>query len=404
MKWFLFLAFFLQQTSAWAQVAGDITVYTNRVDLYRAGSFSGWVKEFEKLYPRAKVKIVAIDDYEKAVNLDDRRYGDVVLVPRDIPRSTYPNYFLPLNDMGVSDYFYFSDNWAEGGKEYAYSQGVSPEGLVYNKAVFRALDIAGPPSTLDELFAVAEKLKAAGKTAIALNVGAGWPLQQWDKAVMVFAEDGRYYDTMVGMEKPFANGKPYRQSLNVAYQIFIRGYSESDFVLNLWEQSKQDFANGKVAMFYLGSWVIPQLINEGISSEDIGFVPFPLDNLERRKGILNYDWGMAVSKYSKNPQTAKAWLNFILTKSDFADASGFMSTDKRRKSSTPQLAQYMSNTLEMIQAEPHGSEFTRLANKAGMDFMAGKYIRDILISPDFDGSMDYWNRRWSEAGTGFRTQ
>src|SRR5690606_34987485 len=188
---------------------------------------------------------------------------------------------------------------------------------------FTSLGIKEPPTTLEELEAVAEVIKASGRIAIALNVGAGWPLQQWDKAAMVFANDGQYYDSMVSDPAPFANRKPYRQSLSVAKRLFERGYSEPDFVLDLWESSKRDFAEGRIAMFFLGSWVIPQLVGEGIPSTDIGFVPFPLDNSGQSVGILNYDWGIAVAKNSRNPATAKAWIRFLLSRSDFSDVAGF---------------------------------------------------------------------------------
>lgn len=382
-----------------AQVDGSITVYVNRVDLQDNGSFRRWVGEFKKLHPRADVEVIAINNYEKAMapRFESREYGDVMMVPRNMPRAAYPNFFLPLNDMGLADELYFAETWSFDNQQYAYSQGVSPEGLVYNKAVFKSLGIKEPPRTLDELTAVAEIIKASGRVALALNVGAGWPLQQWDKAVMVFADDGQYYDSMASDPAPFENGKPYWKSLSVAKRLFENDYSEPDFVLDSWESSKRDFAQGRIAMFFLGSWVVPQLVGEGISSKDIGFVPFPLDNSGQAVGILNYDWGIAVAKNSRNPATAKAWIRFLLNRSNFSDVAGFMSTVKSRESSAPQLAEYMDAEPRMIQAQPQSTEFIRLANKAGMDFMSGGYIRDILVSPDFQGSMDYWNRRWRQA-------
>ncbi|MDQ2077913.1 ABC transporter substrate-binding protein [Marinimicrobium sp. ABcell2] len=381
-----------------AQIGGSITVYVNRADLQENGSFRRWAREFEALHPGAKVTVVAVPNYEVAMvsRFEARDYGDVMMVPRDMPRATYPNFFLPLNDLGLADDLYFADTWSHGEHHYAYSQGVSPEGLVYNKAVFKTLGLE-PPQTLDELLSAAETIKASGRIPLALNVGAGWPLQQWDKAVMIFADDGRYYDSMTTDLAPFARGKPYRQSLAVAKHLFEQGYSEPDFILDSWEQSKQAFAQGRIAMYFLGSWVIPQLVSEGIPSADIGFIPFPLTNSNEAVGILNYDWGIAVARNSRNPATAKAWVRFLLTRSDFADVAGFMSTVKTRTSSTPQLTEYMSTQPRMIQAQPQSTEFIRLANKAGLDFMSGSYIRDILISPDFEGSMDYWNRRWRQA-------
>ena len=386
-----------------AAISGDITFYSNRVDLVTNGSYARWVREFQAQYPQARVKVEGIADYEAVMpkRFEARNYGDVMLVPRDMPRQTYPKYFVPLNDLQLDSKIYFADNWEYQGKHYAYTQGVIAEGLVYNKRLLSASGIKKLPTTLNELLAIAEPLKKAGKVPIALNLGAAWPLQQWDKAVMALAGDGHYFAKMINDSQPFAAGKPYYQSLKIAHELFAKGYSEPDFILNNWEPSKRDFIANKTALFFLGNWVIPQLIEAGMRSEDIGFIPFPFDNSGKPKAILNFDWGMAVSRYSKNPETAKAWIEFIITKSNFADVAGFIPTDKSRSSNMPQLAEYMAYQPTIIQAAPESNDFIRLANKAGMDFMSGNYIRNILLSPDFEGSMAYWNKRWRQAKENF---
>lgn len=384
-------------------VTGEITFYSNRVDLVQNGNYARWAREFQALYPNARVRIEGIPDYEESMpkRFEARNYGDVMLVPRDMPRQTFPKYFLPLNDLALQDKIYFSENWAYEGKHYAYTQGVIAEGLVYNKRLLDATDIKNLPIMLNDLLALSEQLKAKGKVPIALNLGASWPLQQWDKAVMVLSGDGNYFAKMITETQPFSPGRPYYRSLQIAHGLFSKGYSEADFVLNNWEPSKQDFIADKTAFFFLGNWVIPQLIESGMPSKDIGFIPFPLDNSGKPKALLNFDWGMAVSRYTKNPDTAKAWVDFIITKSDFADIAGFIPTDKSRTSKMPQLAEYMKYQPEIIQAAPESNDFIRLANKAGMDFMSGNYIRNILISPDFEGSMAYWNKRWRKAKENF---
>lgn len=405
LHWWLFLLFSLALFSPalLAAVAGDITVYSNRVDLVTNGSYARWIKEFQILYPQARVTVEGIPDYEAAMpkRFEARNYGDVMLVPRDMPKQTYTKYFLPLNDLALQDKIYFSNNWEFDGKQYAYTQGVIAEGLVYNKRLLNAAAINKLPATRDELMAIATTLKANGTVPIALNLGAAWPLQQWDKAAMALAGDGNYFARMISDHAPFAPGKPYYQSLKIAHTLFSSGFSETDFIVNNWEQSKRDFITSKNAMFFLGNWVIPQLIEAGMRSDDIGFIPFPYDNTGTPKAILNFDWGMAVSRYSKNPDTAKAWIAFMISKSNFADVAGFIPTDKSRRFNMPQLAEYMAYKPEIIQAAPESNDFIRLANKAGMDFMSGNYIRNILLSPDFDGSMAYWNKRWHQAKANF---
>lgn len=403
-RWLVSIFLFCAWVSpAYSAVAGEITFYVNRVDLVTNGSYARWVNEFQTLYPQARVRVEGIADYESSMakRFEARNFGDVMLVPRDMPKQTLSKYFVPLNDLKLSDRIYFAKNWEYQGQEYAYTQGVIAEGLIYNKVVFNAAGITELPKTRSEFFALAEKIKSRNLVPIALNVGAAWPLQQWDKSVMAIAGRGDYFASMVDDSQPFAAGKPYAESLGIAHRIFSSGYSEADFIGNNWESSKQQFINNKTAMFYLGNWVIPQLVESGMRANDIGFIPFPLDDTGTSKALLNFDWAMAVSRYSKNPETAKAWIDFIITKSNFADVAGFIPTDKSRQSSLPQLAEYMSFKPQMIQVAPESNDFIRLANKAGMDFMSGNYIRNILLSPDFDGSMAYWNKRWQQAKANF---
>ena len=386
-----------------AAISGAITVYTNRVDLVSNGSYARWISEFQTLHPGTSVKIEGITDYEAAIQkrFESRSYGDVILVPRDIPKQIYPKFFLPLNDLNLADAIYFPTVWEYEGKHFAYTQGVVAEGLVYNKRIFNAANIETPPKTLSEFLSTAEKIKKTGKTPIAMNIGAAWPLQQWEKAVLAIAENGNYFSTMIDDTSPFSPGKPYHSSLKIAHSLFKNELTEPEYILNNWEQSKNDFINGKNAMYFLGNWVIPQLIEAGMKSEDIGFLPFPFDNTGNAKALLTFDWGLAVSRYSKNPDTAKAWITFILTKSNFSDVAGFIPTYKSKNSALPQLNQFMSSKPKIIQASPESNDFIRLTNKAGMDFMGGNYIRNILLSPDFEGSMNYWNKKWHQAKENF---
>lgn len=390
------LVVLLVPSSVFAQ---QITVYVNRIDLVSNGSYDRWVKAFEATHPSIKVSIQGIPDYEAAMQkrFAERKYGDVVLVPRNMPKQVYEKYFIPLNDLNIDDRIYFPRNWEFGGKHYAYTQGVIAEGLVYNKKLLAASGINTGPATLDELMRAAKAVNRNDVVPLALNIGAAWPLQQWEKAAIALSGNGHYYDDMVDDDAPFSRGKPYYESLRIAHQLFSSGLSDKDFINNLWEASKVSFISNKIAMFYLGNWVIPQLIEAGMKGDDIGFVPFPFDNTGKPKGVLTSDWGLAVSRYSKNPAAAKAWIKFILLQSDFADVAGFIPTDKQRISSLPQLAQYLSIASQAIEMAPVSNDFIRLTNKAGMDFMGGDYIRDIILSPDFEGSMIYWNRRWAQA-------
>lgn len=384
---------------SFAQVKGDIQVVTNMSSLIDNGWFNKAVASFKRKHPAVgKVTIVRTQNFnaEAPALFESRSYGDLTLIPEHIPKDAYKNYFLPLNDLNISDKLYFANAWEFDGKHYAYTQGVIAEGLVYNRAIFKRLNI-NPPKTLNEFYQACKLLKQNNIVPIALNAGSGWPLQQWDKAPMAIASNGDYHATMLEQSQPFTNNSAYYQSFKIVNTIFKNAWSEQHLVGDKWEDSKVMFVNEQLAMYFLGSWLIPQLAQKGAPAQDIGFIPFPFSNDNKVNGLLNRDWGLAVSRFSKNPDTAKAFLSFILFESDFADAAGFIPTNMSAQAKIPQMREYQAAAENMVQAASPINDFIRLTNMAGIDFMQGGYVRDILISSDFEQALQYWDRKWSQA-------
>ncbi len=380
--------------------AQTITFYTNRADLIENGEFSRWTREFKKIKPKITVEVLAVERYnqEMSTRVSKGDYGDVLLIPQSLPKFAWSNYFLPLDDVVSAQQIYFGERWRYSNKNYALPIGVNVEGLIYNKKIFSRLNLAAP-TTLDELYAAAEKIKAARITPLALNIGAAWPLQQWDKAALLIARDGNYFAKFASEDKPFEKNKPYGQSLSIARKFYDSGYSEVNITRDRWHQSKQEFARGELAMLFMGSWLIPQLFEAGAKEEEVGFIPFPATNDGKAAALLNVDWGLAINKKTPNPLSSKAWLRFLLFESDYADVSGFLPTLKTREPALAQLKELIKTDVRLIQMAEYDEQFLRLANKTGLDFLQGNSVRNILINPDFDFTLEYWNQRWQLAKT-----
>ena len=143
------------------------------------GLFDRWKKEFKALYPNVEdVDVQGITDYAGTMptRLTTGDYGDVLDVPTTVTREELPEFFLPLDNLDLAKDFYYAANYAQDGHVYAFTDGVSVNGMAYNKAAFAKAGITGVPKTWDELIADMQKLKAAGIIPIILNMGAGWPL------------------------------------------------------------------------------------------------------------------------------------------------------------------------------------------------------------------------------------
>jgi ABC-type glycerol-3-phosphate transport system substrate-binding protein len=275
--------------------------------------------------------------------------------------------------------------------------GNSVEGLVYNKEVLKNAGVEVPIKTLTGFFDAAAKIKANGQIPLYVNFGAQWPLQQWDKFPLVAEGSDDVYEKMLEQEKPFSGDTAYNKSLNVLKRLIDEGMTEKDLMTNSWEDSKNAIAKGDAAMYYLGNWVIPQVIERGAEPSNIGFMPIPSDDSGQLKAQMNHDWAYAVSKHSSNKETAKAYLKFLIEGADFDEIAGFIPTLKSKQPSLPQLNEYMSYEPKVIQTPVSSSTFIEVTNRSKIDFYSGGYIQDVITSGNFTESLERLDSRWERA-------
>lgn len=386
------------------EVAGEITFYTNRTDLVQAGEFKHWVDQFKAKYPKVTdVKVVGMADYNGGLRprMNTGDFGDVVLILPSIPSTQYHQFYEPLDDMGYAGKIYFPDEWKDHATNISYgiSSGNSVEGLVYNKPALAKAGVTPPLKTLASLYTAAESLKKADIIPLYINFGAQWPLQQVDKLPLLIAKDALVYEKMLDQDKPFSGANsPYRKALTMFKTFIDKGWTEKDLMTNQWEDSKARVAQGKAAMYYLGNWVIPQILTTGGGkAEDIGFMPIPVDDTGELKAMMGYDYAYAVSKFSKNKDTAKAWVKFMLEDSDFTDKSGFIPTVKSREPGLAQLKEFMSYKPTIIPVKNNSPRFTEVGNRAKIDFYGGSYVQSVMLSANFEQALEQLDARWDKA-------
>ncbi|RTE11211.1 ABC transporter substrate-binding protein [Paenibacillus whitsoniae] len=388
--------------SANANVKGKLTFVTNRTDLINDGTFDKYEKAFKMKYPGVEdVEFEGITNYESdiRVRLSANNVGDVLMIPSNIATQDLGKFFATVNDAAdeLGD-LYFKNIKADGGSIYGIVSGVSTEGIVYNKQAFQKAGITSPPKTLDEFYAACEKLKAAGIVPIYINNGAQWPMKQWGEVLAPFMSGNAHYlDTMNNTDEPFKVDNEFGKGFAILRTLKEKGYIEKDLYSNVWEASKGEIASGKAGMYFLGNWVINQVIGAGAKSEDIGFFPFPYDNSGKLNAPLNYDYFYGVSAASKNKETAKAWIKFMVQESGFVEASGFIPPQKSKEPGLAQLKEFSSYKPNFIENVATSSKWNDIGNAAKIDFYGGKYIQKVLEAKDLKTELDELNKRWKEA-------
>lgn len=379
-----------------SDIKGTITWATHRTELVET-DLKKYVEAFEAKYPGTEVKIEGLKDYEQTirVRMAANELPDVLSLV-ETTQSDLPKFYEPLDDLGLNDKIYFKDYNSFEGKLYGITQQVAINGLLYNKKAFEKAGIAEPPKTLDELFADAEKLKAAGIVPMATAFKDAWTLQYWtDPAEFIYGSTNLRNDK-IKTDTPFTVDGPYGQGLGILKQLYDKGYLEKDVFSATWDQTQKDLASGKAAMMYIGNWAISNLVSNGLPLDDIGFVPLPYDNSGTYKGMMRNDWAYAVSATSKNKPLAKAFIKFMLEESgDYADHM-IISPLKDQQQSLKQITDFMAYKPEMLEAQSISEDVKAVENK--MQFDAFKFIQEVTVGKMQD-VFDGYNKKWKSTKT-----
>lgn len=383
-----------------SELSGKIKFLSHRTDYVNDGTFDKYIAKFKEKYPKAEIELEALTNYANdiKVRLTTGEAGDVLMLDPGIANKDLPTYFEPLPDS-LFENAYFPDQRAWEGKRYAITTGVNTMGIVYNKKAFQKAGITKVPTTLDELYQAAQKLKDAGIIPLYMNYGAQWPMGNWfEGAGWWVAGDPKLHDRMVQSDTPFTLTDAYEKMINIARTFVEKGWVEPDLSTNNWEMSKGEVASGKAAMYFLGNWVIPQVIGAGAKPEDVGFFPFPYDNSGGPYNApLGGDYYIGVSKNSKNKELAIKFLEFFVKESGYQDQSGFMPIYKDKQPNVPQLAEFKSFKPNLIEELPGDPRFNEIANKAEIPLWTGAVAQQLVKAKDVKAELDKLNKKWADA-------
>lgn len=312
------------------EITGEITFIHQRTDINDSVFKADYAKRFNEKYPKVTVKFEAITDYEGQIKIrmNTTDYGDVLLIPNDIPAEDLPHFFEPLGSMEeLSKTYRFMDERAFEGITYGIPITVNAQGILYNKKVFEAAGITSIPTSTD---AYVEAMKQIKEKTDAIpyytNYAAGWTLSQWENARLNVAGDPDYVNfTMVNEGDPFLPGKPHYILYKLMYDLANQGLIEKDPTTTDWESSKVMLAEGKIASMLLGSWAITQVQELAADPNDIGYMPFPHQVNGKVYATSGGDYKLAINKNSSNKEAARAWIDWFVNESGYSQSQGGIS-------------------------------------------------------------------------------
>ena len=397
------------------EVAGDITFLTNRTDLETDGTWDAYIAEFQKTYPDVNVKVEAITNYADDVKTrmsTPNGYGDVLLIPA-VPADQFGDFFEPLGSVDeLADTYRFQAPASFDGTQYGIALGGNANGVLYNTAVFEEAGVTELPKTEDEFIAALKKV-SENTDAIPYytNYKDGWPLGgQWTANVGAVTGNPEAQNEMALDEAPWTEGTDIYAIDSLLYDIVSDGLSEPDPLTTNWEQSKSDFATGKIASMVLGSWAISQFqaaaADAGESEDVVGFMAFPATADGGQFATIGGDYNVAINKNSPNKAAARAWLDWLIQESGFTDTQGMISAVKAADLPS-NLSSLADGGVELIEAAPApaGEEglLSNVADTSQVDIWGNIYRQKLIDTArgEADGDKESFfaqlNEQWGAA-------
>lgn len=293
-----------------------ITVLTHRTDM--DDTFKTYAEEFEKSHEGVTVKFENLNDYQNTISTrmgtDD--YGDVLMIPANITKNQYPDFFEPIGtyDELSEKYDYLNDVNVDG-TIYGLSTGANANGFVYNQEVFDKAGITELPKTPEEYTNALKQIKEKCPDVIPYytNYKDSWTLTNFSNGIETsMAGDPDYLNKMFYDKNEFLPGSVTYTSLKLLHDAVANGCVEQDPMTSDWEYSKQAMADGKIGVMCLGSWAIGQIKEKSQNPDNIKFMVAP-STVDGKQNIqVASDYRMGVNKNSENKEVAKDFVKFFV--------------------------------------------------------------------------------------------
>jgi raffinose/stachyose/melibiose transport system substrate-binding protein len=310
--------------AATAAHAGTLVIESWRVD-DQALWEQVLIPAFERHHPGIEVKFAPTAPTEYDASLADRlaagTAGDLLACrPFDVSLSLYQKGYLDKLDgkPGMQNFepqamlAWQTDN---GKDTFCMPVASVIHGFLYNKSIFRKLDLQ-PPNTVEEFFTVLGVLKKANVTPLALGT-----FDQWESSQIVYTGIGPNFWHGEQGRKALISGKakltdaPFVEALQ--FEARMGAYLGKEAATQSYSDSQLQFASGRAAIHPSGSWEVAYFSQT--PGLELGAFPPPV----RKNGdpcfISDHmDLGIGVNKKSRNKAEAYKFLAWVGSQ-EFAD-------------------------------------------------------------------------------------
>ncbi|WP_139902139.1 ABC transporter substrate-binding protein [Clostridium thermarum] len=385
------------------KLEGTITVLTHRTDMTEI--FQQYKEKFESQHPGTTINFEAVTDYQNTLStrMSTKDYGDVLMMPANITKDKFKDFYLPLGTKEeLSQKYNYLDNFEYEGTVYGIATGANAMGVVYNDKVLKDAGVTSIPTNHDEFMAAlkAIKEKTPGVIPLYTNYVADWSFGNYVNGSQTgISGDDDYMNKMIYSKSEFLPGSATYTALKWLHDAVKGGYVEDDPMTSDWEWSKQAMADNKIGFMVLGSWAVGQMKALSSTPENVKFMPYPARKDGKAYMSLGPDYGMGININTKNPELAKAFLEFFVN--EYPNNSDMISAVKGAE--LPDFLKDVDGVV-LFENKPGDSQTTKDLDQVQKESLIalwdGKWVKTVVeiglgnSDKTFDEYMTELNAAW----------
>ncbi len=385
-----FAGLMLGMSMTFPAFAGELVINSDHSDPAPKQAMGELIADFEKANPDIKVKWNNFDHegYKSAIR------NFLTADAPDVVAWYAGNRMTPFIKAGLFEDV--SDVWAangldeqlksaassmtQDGKKWGVPYAYYPWAIFYRKDIFAQHSIE-PPKTWAELLAASEKLKAAGVTPFAIGTKAPWTTGGWFDYMNLRVNGYDFHMELTAGKVPYTDDRVKAVFAKWA-ELVKPGYFIDNHAALDWQDAVPQMVQGKAAMYLMGNFIVPTLVQGGLKEDQIGFLQFP----EITAGVPMAEDAPTDSFHipsgSKNKEDARKFLAYVASaeaQTKFNKITGLLSVNnKAAKPEDPMLAagfDMLANASGLAQFYDRDAD-AEMA-KLGMDG-----FQEFMVKPD----------------------
>lgn len=297
------------------------------------GEDKAYLEGFKEAHPEINVEVEALDgtNYDKLLKtrLMSGDAPDVFLIkPEQYEKFVKEDYLMDVSDQPAMEVLGESESMEKlytiDGKKYGFpicTQG-GPLPVFYNVKYFEELGVT-PPSTLDELWALSDKIKADGVEPFVFGDKDAWTFEMFFRGRHFgdyLSENPEWGETLYNGDKKCS--EMFKKEFEMAEMMAKNEYIGKSSLTMTYPQSVTYFVEGKAAMLPQGTWVsgLDEIKNADPEKFELGCFTVPVDEVNGKIYTTGTsDRSIVISSSTKYPDEAKVLFDWFVEQENMSE-------------------------------------------------------------------------------------